>query len=289
MAETTLQRYSTAIDEEIVDPLRTALIGRQIVAFTPPAGKHVSNVEWTVSTELSDGLVSYEFVDGNEDTGSYSQTSKKIPYYWKDYTIDRNMLNAFEANGQNVEASIQQSAAYKAAKVENSAIIMGVTNDGTNYDIDGLYTGAGNDYSTTADFATAGKPTTAVSGALALLEADDIPVDGAMNLILNTVQRGQLRSLRGTSSAVREEPEILEMLNGGRIIGTSVIGAGTGLLLPEARSLRPFVDFYLRTDWKTEHGISSEHPETGPVNGRVYTGGVLRIKESDALCKLSDI
>ena len=76
-------------------------------------------------------------------------------------------------------------------------------------------------------------------------------------------------------------------LNGGSIIGTSVFGATEGMLLPAPENLDAFVDFYLASDWKTEHGFNSEHPDTGDLSGRVYSTGILRIKHDVAICKFT--
>lgn len=288
MTDTTLQSFSKKIDAKLVEPLRRVLIGRQLVPLTPPVGFGVSSVEWSKVTEMSGGMVSYAFAKGNQDSLSMTPTTSKIPVYWKDYSVDRRMYESFKNKGLDVDASTAMSAAFVAAKVEDEAIIDGVKRDTSNYDINGLYPGAGNDFSTTADFATPGKPTTAVAGAYDLLEEDDVPTGLPFNLLLATTQRNQLRALRSTAG-VREEPEVLEMLNGGKIFSSNVMTAGTGLLLPAAEVLDPWVDMYMTVDWRTEHGFDSEHPDTGDLTGRVYSGGILRIKENKVLCKLSVI
>jgi len=202
--------------------------------------------------------------------------------------VDRRMYESFMNKGLDVDASTALSAAFVAGKVEDEAIIDGVKRDTTNYDINGLYPGAGNDYSTSTDFGTAGNPTIAVGGAFDLLEEDDVPTNLPYNLVLARTQRTQLKTMRN-ANGVREEPEVLEMLNGGQIFGSNILTAGTGMLLPVREVLDPWVDFFLTVDWRTEHGFDSEHPETGDLSGRVYSGGILRIKESKVICKLSSI
>ncbi len=286
MTDTTLQAMGRFLDKQIVEPLRMVLIGRQLVPTTPPAGMGTSNVEWDTATDMSDGLVSYSFYDGNEDELGFTHSNSKIPFFWKDYKIDRSAYEAFKQNGKPLDAANVIGAAYKAAKVEDAAIINGVTNDATNYDINGLYQGAGNDYSTASTTSTAGIPTTMVAGAMNLMEQDDVPVNIPLNLVLHPTQANKIRSLR-SANGVREMPEVLEMLNGGKIFATTAITAGTGMLLPAAQVAEPFFDLFLKVDWRTELGMDSKHPDTGAINGRVYSGGILRIKHSEALCKLS--
>ncbi len=288
MTDTTLQAAGRALDKKIVDPLKMVLVGRQLVPVTPPAGMGKSNVEWDTATDMSDGLVSYAFYDGNEDELGFARSNQKIPFYWKDFKIDRGAYEAFKERGEKIDGANAIGAAYKAAKVEDAAIINGVTNDGTNYDINGLYQGAGNDYTTASTTSTAGVPTTMVAGAINMLEQDDVPVNIPLNLVLHPTQANKIRPLR-SANGVREYPEVLEMLNGGQIFSTTAIAAGTGMLLPAAKVAEPFFDFFLRVDWRTELGKDSKHPDTGPIYGRVYSGGTLRLKQSVAICKLSSL
>ena len=289
MADTTLYSFSKKIDEKLVEPLRRTLVGRKLVEVTPPAGFGVSAVEWSTITEMSEGMVSYAFTSG-ADGFNASPTTSKVPVYWKDYTIDRRLYEGFLVKGFDPDASAALSAAYVAAKVEDTAIIKGVVNDAGTYDINGLYEGAGNDYSTTTDFATPGNATDAVAAAYDLLAGDEMPVGEGVpyNLVLARTQYMQLLGIRNTNG-IREMPEVKEMLNGGNIIMSNAMTAGNGMLLPTSEVIEPYVDFYLTADWQTEHGVSSEHPNTGDLYGRVFSAGILRIKHNVAICKLSDI
>jgi uncharacterized linocin/CFP29 family protein len=287
MADTTLQSFSKKVDETLIDPLRRTLVGRRLVPVTPPAGFGVSAVEWSKITEMSAGMVSYAFTD-TSDSLTATPTTSKIPVYWKDYTMDRRAYEGYLVKGANIDTSAAQSAAYVAAYAEDEAIIKGVSRDGTAYEVDGLYEGAGNDYSVSSNFGTSGVATTALAGAYALLADDNVPVGEQIkyNMVLNNTSYMDLLAVRN-ANGIREMPEIKEMLNGGSIIASSVFGSTEGIVLPAAESLSAFVDFYLASDWKTEHGMDSEHPDTGDMMGRVYSAGILRIKHDVAICKLS--
>ena len=289
MANTTLQSFSKKVDSKLIDPLRRVLVGRKIVPVTTPAGFGVSAVEWSKVTEMGSGMVSYAFT-ANEDTIGATPTTSKIPVYWKDYKVDRRAYEGFRVNGTNIDTGAAQSAAYVAAYAEDEAIIKGVTKDATNYDIDGLFSGAGNTTATSYDFATSGKATLALAAAYAMLADDNVPVGDNVpyNMVINNTSYMQLMGVRNTSG-VREMPEIRDMLNGGRIIASSVLAATEGLVLPSDSILEPYVDFYLASDWKTEHGFDSEHPDTGDMMGRVYSAGILRIKHDVAICSLTGL
>lgn len=289
MASTTLQSFSKQVDKKLIDPLRRTLVGRRIVPVIPPVGFGTSAVEWSKITEMSAGMVSYAFTDTKDSIGAVPTTSK-IPVYWKDYTMDRRTYEGYKVKGANIDTSAAQSASYVAAYAEDEAIIMGVKRDGTNYDIDGLFSGAGNTDNTAFDFATAGKATSALSAAYTKLADDNVPVGDNIpfNMVINNTSYMQLLAVRN-SSGVREMPEVRDMLNGGSIIASSVLAATDGLVLPSDSILEPYVDFYLTSDWKTEHGFNSEHPDTGDMTGRVYSAGILRIKHDVAICSLTHL
>lgn len=289
MADTTLQSFSKKIDAQLVDPLRRVLVGRRLVPVTAPAGFGVSAVEWSKVTEMSEGMVSYAFTTG-DDTFAATPTTHKVPVYWKDYTIDRRMYEGFKTKGYDVDAAAALSAAYVAAKVEDTAIITGVVDAaGSAYDVDGLYSGAGNTDSG-SDFATAGYAIASVAAGYDKLAEDDMPVGDGLpyNLVLARTQYMQLMG-QTNANGVREMPEVLEMLHGGSIIMSNELSAATGMMLPAAEMLAPYVDYYLTSDWQTEHGVDSEHPSTGDLNGRVFSAGILRIKHDVAICTLTAI
>lgn len=289
MTSTTLQTFSKQVDKKLIDPLRRTLVGRRIVPVTNPAGFGTSAVEWSKITEMSAGMVSYAFTDTKDSIGAVPTTSK-IPVYWKDYTLDRRTYEGYKTGGANIDTSAAQSASYVAAYAEDEAIIMGVKRDGTNYDIDGLFSGAGNTDNTAFDFATAGKATLALSAAYTKLADDNVPVGDNIpfNMVINNTSYMQLLAVRNTSG-IREMPEVRDMLNGGSIIASSVLAATDGIVLPSDSILEPYVDFFLTSDWRTEHGFNSEHPDTGDMTGRVYSAGILRIKHDVAICSLTNL
>lgn len=282
--------FSKKLDQKLVDPLRNVLKGRKLVYVTSPQGFGVSSVDWGTITDVSDGMVSYGFRGGVQDTIGVNLQNSKVPVYWKDYMVDRRLFESWQGNGINIDAASAIAAAYKAAKAEDTAIIMGVSDDGTNYDINGLYKSAGNNESTAADFATFGNATTKLGLAFQMMDDDGIPVDSlAFNWALSSVQYRQLMAVR-SPNGIKELPDVLDMLNGGALysMGT-ILTAGTGMLLPTPTVGEPYLDFYLTSDFKTEHGFDSNHPDTGDLSGRVYSAGILRVKQANAITATTGI
>lgn len=287
-----VQDYSKFIDPKLVDPLRNVSIGRKLVYVTDPKGFGISSVDWGTISDVSAGKVSYGFTDGNEDVIDVALTNAKIPVYWKDYRVKRRTYEAWRRNNTDIDAASAISAAYQALSAEDAAILNGVSNDGTNYDINGLYQGAGNDYSTSADFGTWGNAIVALAGAKKLMVDDGVPAGNMpLNMVLASTQAQQLMASVHSTSGQLEMPIIEKMLNGGSIYSApeTILSAGTGLVLPTPAVGEPYVDFFLTQDFQTEHGVDSKHPDTGDLNGRVYSAGILRIKHSVAICKLSSI
>jgi uncharacterized linocin/CFP29 family protein len=287
-----LDAFTKEMDNELVDPLRQVLKGRKLVHTTPEKGFHVSSVDWGKMVEISEGKVSYGFTSGNEDFINVGLTNSRVPVYWKDYRVDRRIYEGWLSKNTDMDASTAIAAAFMAAKAEDYAIVRGILgNDGSTYEVNGLYEGAGCDFTTTCDFGTPGKATEALSGAYQKMDEKDVPVDSLpFNMALSSVQYQQLMSSRFTTSNQRELPDILDMLNGGAVFSLgSSLTAGTGMVLPTADVGAPYLDFYLTSDFKTEHGINSEHPDTGDLNGRAYLAGILRIKQSYVICKMSSI
>jgi uncharacterized linocin/CFP29 family protein len=284
-----LELFSRKIDEKLVDPLRKVLKGRKLVYVTDPQGFGITNVSWGKITEMSGGMVSYTFTSGNVDSIDASLVNAKIPVYWKGYELDRRTYEGWLVNGTDFDAANAIAAGYVAARVEDAAIINGVTNDGTTYDLNGLYQGAGNDYSTSAVIGTFGEITKAVAGSLNLMDDDDVPVDSLpWNFAVSSSTWYKIMKVRN-ANGLRELPDLLDMLNGGELMSVgTVLAAGQGVLAPDPSVGEPFVDFYLTADFQTDPK-TPEYQQTGNVGGRVYSGGVLRIKQDAALCKVSNM
>lgn len=288
MTDKMLKEFGTELDDQLVEPLRNILIGRRLVNVSEPQGFGISAIQWGTITDMSDGKVSYAFTDGNEDVVDVTPKTARVPVYWKDFKIDRRIFEAFKNGGVDIDTATALSAAYKAAKAEDEAIINGISNDGTNYDFEGLYQASTTDMNTSLDFGTFGNASDAVSNCLDELDDVGVPTNIPFNLTLNNVQRNELRKSRSTNG-IKEEPDVRDMLNGGSILSTTCLDEGTGMLSPTPAAGKPFFDFYLTKDWGSELGYDSEHPDTGPISGRVYSAGVLRMKHPEAVVTMSDI
>jgi hypothetical protein len=119
------------------------------------------------------------------------------------------------------------------------------------------------------------------------MDDDGVPVDRMpLNWVVNSTSYQKIRKSRDTVGT-RELPDILDLLNGGQVISVGTTLASTaGFVSPTASVGEPYVDYYLTSDFQTDP-MMPKFQKTGPVGGRVFSAGVLRIKQSNAICKTS--
>jgi uncharacterized linocin/CFP29 family protein len=145
-----------------------------------------------------------------------------------------------------------------------------------------LYNAAGNDYSTTKDFGTSGNGLAAVAGAMDLLMADSI--FPPYNMVLNPTQFMELKAHEISAGSGVLEFDIVKELIGGTIFATPTMTAAKGMLLPLPNDM--FFDLAIAQDLQIETEILSR---TKNLYGRVFECVVPRIKDTNAICKLSSI
>ena len=126
---------------------------------------------------MSEGMVSYSFTSGNKDQIDATLTNSKIPVYWKEYRSTAGSMS-WNARGTDIDAANAIAAGYAAAKVEDAAIIDGVTRDRTNYEIPGLYQEGCRGWTITQlPTLELSERQQAVSGCLNLMDDAGVPVD----------------------------------------------------------------------------------------------------------------
>ena len=270
--------------EQIVQTARKTNIARTLMpARLISGGIGTQQYSYDTLTEVSDAIFNYEFDKNSEDVIGRSRTHAPIPVLSKDYRISRRDMVAAANGNYDLNALTANSAAYKVTNLENQMVINGYSRDGSTYDVEGLYQSAGNSYSDSADFGTAGNALTAVQAALNLLYADNI--DTNFNLILNPTQYLELAtSIFGSSNEGEREMPMVEDLIGGRIIRTTWQTAGTGMLVAEPTG--GFYELLVAQDLTNE---MEETPLVHDMYGRVYECVLPVIYEPNAICTLTTI
>lgn len=280
--------------EKVIEATRQRLIARKILGdlYTKPLGLGVEQYAYDSETDVSTAEVAYEFKHFSEDLPTLTRGTIKIPILAKAFEIPRRALEASRRLGRPLNVRAASSAAYRVSYLENSIVFNGWAEDGSNYDINGLYQAAGNDYSTSKDFGTAGNAKTAVAGAIALLNADGIY--GPYTLLLHPTQFAELAA--STISGVGREIDVVKALLAaedegaggggparlGKIYSCPYLTDGTGLLIGNAPNIAEIV---------VASDLTIEVWEKKPVGtaGLVFEAVVPVVYETNALCKLSNI
>lgn len=288
----------TYYDTVIEDVIRQEIVGRNLIAIAPgsPYGFGVQKIDYNTLVDMSAAELSMKLTE-NADMIGLTNASLPIPVLHKEWEIDRRDIASSQRTGIPLDTVGPETAASKVAELEDSLIIQGWSADGTNYDFNGLYQGASNDFSATTDFGTAGNAIVATKGAIALLLADHIKPP--YNMTLNQAQYSQIIGPRAATSDKTELQIVRDMLRGGdgndtstpfgpqaggNIFVTDVMTAGTGLVsaTPNTR----YADLAIGLDISSEYELL---PKSKNAFGRVFECMIPRIKNGNAFCKLSVI
>ncbi len=290
MTNAAYERAGKYISQEIKPALQTILQGRR-AAFVNPycKGRGINQFEVTKLGTMSAATISFTVPapDTNADDVNTSNVVYKIPVLSKQFKLDRMKADAFERNGIRFDVIDALAAARKVKEMEESLIFYGFAKNGTNYEINGFYSGAGNDYNTASDFGTYGNAVKAVTEAKSLADTDSAPSE-SYNLFLNPVQYHELeKSFNATGGWERDVVRKILGPNGD-IISTPAITAGTGLMCP-VDPARQYIEFVNPVSYEVILGEDGRQPGWSPLYGTVLTLMLPVIHYPDALIKLSSI
>ena len=291
---TSLETVSKYMDRELQDPLRQMIVGRQLIPKVTklPVGKY--NVDYLTLSEMGAAMITQAKPDPAIERDAIDTTLSNVPLFWisKGYKIERGTYDAYMSEGIAIDTASMLSAAQVCAEAEDDLLIQGWAPDGTNYVSEGLYHGAGNSYDTDKDFETYGDATKAVAGAKKLIK-DDKVYGVNFNLTLNP-QEMEILNASESTSGIMEKPHVEAILNSvpnapkGQIFESVDIVAGTGLVSPVDTTGR-FIDLILGQDYMNDLGMDSRSPKNSPIYGALSACMRLRIKNSVAMCKLTNI
>lgn len=276
MVTLTDQQYKY-IDEAVQWPPRQILIGRRIARTFGPLGEGKLTVEWNKISEVGAAqMFRSQKVTLNEDIIDNTVGSLDVPALARGFRIPRRSLEASRTYGTPLDVATAKSASYQVSILEDTLVLKGSGG------IDGLYDSAGNDYSTTKHWSTATNIMASVNGAIALLKADKI--FPPYNLVVNDARFDELFEFITNTSEFYYDA--VQRRIGGQIFQTPVLDSATGMLLatPDAG----FFDLPLGVD---VHAEVEELPldQFKDLYGVVWEAITPRIREANAICKLSDI
>lgn len=283
--ETLTTEQGQYIRDRAVEAARRTFVGRKLFGAsgirTIDAGAQTYGYD--TLTHGSGAAFDYTYPGKQSlDAVNLARTTVAIPNLHKEFHISKLDLASSRMSQQPLNVTQAESSAYKVAYAEDSLLINGWTQDGTTYEVNGLYQAAGNSESTSLGYNTSTNIFTSITNALALLEADNIM--GPYNIVLNPAQANETRAFIA-NTAVSYKQWILETL-GGEMFITPAITAGTGMIV-KADPVGAF-EYVVAEDITTVTETESVKDGEG-LFGRVYVRGLPVVYDANAICKLTDI
>ena len=283
--QTALDTAARYFDNELIEPLRQALIGRKLVAENPLKGDGIYNVDINTIKEMTGASISYSLPTGDSGTKDMirvDRTNVNLPILFKEFEVPRMDFEAFKNKNIPMDSAAAVSAAQMVGVQEDQLVIKGwcPSGDGATYTVPGMFTVSNAQvYSTAAAFSTAGKATEAIAGGYAMLEEDHALTATAYNLVLNATQWGELLKSRHSTSNQREYPEVIEMLNfgnpsgPGRVYVSTALADTQGVMCP-VDPARQVMELYTPRQVSCDLGTDSKKPNTSNIYGMVWAAAL---------------
>lgn len=291
---TSYAKMARYYDTVMHEPVRQKLSGRKLFGKVINLDKGTYNVDYHTLTDMGDAEASYGLPSGGQrDEALVSVTNVQVPNIYKAYQIPRAVFDSFKAKGTSMDTAMMLSAAYKVGKLEDDFLIQGYDPDGdSTYEIEGLYQGADNTDSTSADFGTYGNAVSEVAVGLGLIAADDALTTN-YNLVLNPTQWAEL--IGSVDAGDYELQAVLGQLNAmvpggprGEVMWSNDITAGTGMLSP-VDTAGEHMDLIIALEMKNHLSPDPYWGEEGDLYGHVIERLIPRIHHATAICTLTGI
>ena len=296
-----LEKIGKYLDKQIVPVLKSQSIIRQLIPLNVElSGKGIGLTAVETFNYAATGGASTDYMihESQADTMDVTSDVLKIPIQQQEITIDARTWKMMIAGGANIESD---SAAEMAANISVEQDVNGILAwkpNGTDVEIDGLYTVAGNTFGG-ATFGTYGNAIKAVAAAKKALKASNIK-SVAYNLTLHGDQFAELDASESTTG-LEEWGKVNRILNNGvdngpgMILESNDLTAGTGMVTPIAsQENKRFFDL-IEAQKPMNRVFVIGDPETSPVHIRQVAALTQRFKHLDGsnndpcVCSLTGI
>lgn len=283
-----LEKIGKYLDREVVPILRAQSVLRQLIPLNKKlSGKGIGMTAIETFNYAATGGAStdYEINENQADTMDVTDDILKIPIQQQEIKISARTFEVMQKNGSNIEAdSIQEITSNVVAEQDINGIA-GWKPNGTDVEIDGLYTVAANTYGG-ATFATYGNAVKAATNAKKELKADNV-ISSGYNMTLHGDQLAELDGSQSTAG-IDEWDRVLRILNNGnkngpgQILQSDDLTAGTGMVTPIAsqENLRFFDLIEAQTPMNRVFIIGDT--KTSPVHIRQVAALTQRFKHLDS-------
>jgi hypothetical protein len=282
-----MQTIGRRWDREVIPVLHSDSVLRKLIPLNTTlsgVGLGATSISSFNYRGTSGASTDYKINEDQSDTIDVSENVLKVPIQQQETTVDAITWKSMTKNGTNVEADIAMDMASNIAAEQDTNGIIGWKPDGTNVEIDGLYSIAGNTYGGSS-FGTYGNAISAAANAKKLLKADNIK-SRAYNMTLHGDQMAELEASQ-SSTGVSELDKVLSILNngnvanGGEVIESNDLATGTAMVTPIASqdNLRFFDLVEVQAPMNRIFVVGDE--ETSPVHVRQVAALTQRFKHID--------
>ena len=279
--EVLTEEQGKLIREAAVFAARRQMIARKLLPIKGPLGEGVQEFGYDTLTEVSAARIDLSWPGAeSKDIINLARETVAIPNIHKETVINKLDLAASRMSGRPLSLSNLESVSYKVALMEDALIIKGWSRDGTTYEINGLYEGAGLDEDTDLPWGTKANIETSINNAVALMLAQNIAPP--YNLTLHPTQYSQTLAL--IASTARSYRDWIRESIEGEVYMSAALTDGNGLLTkanPEG-----MFEYVLAEDLEVYQAVIVK---SGNLFCKVYVRGLPIIYDSNACCKLSAI
>jgi hypothetical protein len=272
------QRAATYFDEQIKEPLRTILIGRQLFAKTTVIGPDKYRVNYNKIKEIGAAIDASEL---------------DLVLHWKQYEIPRQDWDVFKSIGVNMNAVGAISAAYMTGLLEDTTLLVGFAEADSTYTLEGMLNLTGHTAVSGADTGTYGNAIKTVAAGWTAFDTARV-LGCNMNLVLSPFNYEELQASISTVG-IREYPVVVEMLNQypsmpkGQVFkcpvdqsGTPLVPQGSGIMCPVDPNGR-FMDLVVGANYVNDVFLNGPSQMFSPMAGMVVTSFVPRFTYPTAI------
>ena len=283
-----LADIGATLDGKIVPVLQGESVLRKLIPLnTELSGKGIGMTSVDTFNYVATGGASTDYMinEKQADTMDITKDSLRIPVQQQEITVDARTWAAMQMGGSDIEADAIQEMTSNIVAEQDINGIAGWKPNGTDIEIDGLYSVAGNTFAG-ATYGTYGNAILAASSVKKALKADKVK-STAYNMTLHGDQFAELESSVSTTG-VEEYKQVLRILNNGSLLGEGQIlesndlTAGTGMITPIAsqENLRYFDLIEPQAPMNKLFVIGDE--DTSPIHIRQVAALTQRFKHLDS-------
>ena len=219
-----IEWYRSIRSDAIAEARKQNICRGMLPVRGPIGGIGVQQWSYDKTEEMSEALVSYQFIDLAEDSVGFDRGHIAIPLIQKEFRVGRRDLASATKGGYPITTTNSNAAAYQVTNIENQMVINGYSRDGKSYEIKGLLNSAGIEVTDSYDAATPGN--FAKATALAIENAMANEIYGPFEWTINPQQWTQLGISLWTGG--KSELEMVEKLVS-NVRVTNWIPAGHGM------------------------------------------------------------